>query len=156
MKLEAFRQAPGRSLGKAAAAVAAIAHEHAKPGAPYCQSQLALLLSNHGIDANPLESLLATTSMACDELVATLGWWRHPAYPFFAKSVDKTTLPLILQYAVPPGFGQNAQALTHIAELFTGETPTPGTVRRTLSRMVEQGLYQRVGEGLYANCYKGD
>lgn len=156
MILHRFNKAPGGSINPHIAALAEKIDAAAKPGAPYCHSQIALMLAKRGQPSNPLETLMKEAALVCDELLACYGWVRHPAFPFFAKSIERTTTALVLTYAVPPGIGQNITALCRIVQILTGDEPTPATLRRAVSRLIESGVYTRVGEGMYANSYAGD
>lgn len=129
----------------------------AKPGIPYCQLQIAYILMDAGVvkGANLHDTLMLVRS-ALGILIKKHGWKTHKHWPIYARpEKQKTTVPLVLAYAVTPGVAQNSNTLTRVVQMLTGLEQAPNAIRRTISRMVSAGTYKRVGEGLYVNCQRG-
>jgi hypothetical protein len=140
-----------------AARCAKILHATAKEGAPYGLMTLCEMFVPHASKAPSIEDKMELFGQVIETLLRKYKWQMHATYGFYAMPGSlKTSVPMVLTFATPQGVATNIEGMTRIVEILTGEKIQPSTLRKTLSRLVQQGAFKRSGEGLYVRAGLGD
>lgn len=127
--------------------------EEGKPGAPYCLPYIMHRLRGAGVFGDlPVEDQLIVSLHVVRLLVKAKDWHAHKTWSVYTPDPQKTSMPLILTYGIPPGVVQNIPALAAFVVQLTGVEQSPSAMRKAVSRMVQQEIYKRTGDGVYVNA----
>lgn len=126
---------------------------------PYTAAHLLSQLRIDGVvtqlDANAARAL----GYAMKRLIENKDWYVTPGLQCFVKThsadQDGSRVKDMLMFSVVPGFSYDAQALADWLEQLTGQGVDVNTVRKALSRLVSEGKYVRIMQGVYKNLTEG-